>query len=126
MSNVIEKDGYEYKFDSNACLACGGYCCVGESGYIWIKYEEIEAVADFLNIGIEEFATTYLKKVKHRYSLIERYREADEDWACIFFDDDKKQCSIYEVRPSQCRSFPFWEQFKCNKDEVQKECIGIL
>jgi len=124
--NIIEKDGYDYKFDSSACVACGGHCCVGESGYIWIKPQEIEAVANFLDMDIEDFATTYIKKVKHRYSLIERYREEERDFACIFFDDNKKGCNIYPVRPTQCATFPFWEQFKCNKDEVQKECIGIL
>jgi Fe-S-cluster containining protein len=124
--NIIEEDGYDYKFDSSACVACGGHCCVGESGYIWVKYQDIINIADLLDMNIEDFATSYIKKVKHRYSLIERYREEQDDYACIFFDDEKRGCSIYSVRPAQCRSFPFWEQFKCNKDEVKRECIGIL
>jgi len=124
--NVIEKEGYDYKFDSSACVACGGHCCTGESGYIWVKYQDIVNIAKFLNMNIDDFASNNIKKVKHKYSLIERYREKEDDFACIFFDDMKKQCSIYSVRPLQCSDFPFWEQFKCNKDEVQKECIGIL
>lgn len=124
--DVIEKEGYNYKFDSSACVACGGHCCTGESGYIWVRYQDIVNIANFLNMDIEDFASNNIKKVKHRYSLIERYREKENDFACIFFDDIKKQCSIYPVKPLQCGTFPFWEQFKCNKDEVQKECIGIL
>ncbi|NOZ89648.1 MAG: YkgJ family cysteine cluster protein [Epsilonproteobacteria bacterium] len=122
---LITKDGYEYKFNPLACASCGGACCTGESGYIWAKYHEIEKMAQFLELTIEEFATMYLRKVKHRYSIIERKIDTD-NYACIFFDNDKKQCSIYPVRPTQCRSFPFWEIFKSDIEEVKKECPGIL
>jgi Fe-S-cluster containining protein len=116
---------YKYQFDPNACEGCGGHCCTGESGYIWAKYREIEEMADFVNLSIEEFATMYLRKVKHRYSLIEKQLAVD-NYACIFFDESIKRCTIYPVRPLQCRTFPFWEQFKNNEEEVRKECIGIL
>ena len=122
---LLSKEGYTYKFTPSACEACGGHCCTGETGYIWVKYEEIEAMASFSTLSIEEFATRYLRKVKHRYSLIEK-QLAPDNFACIFFDETKKRCSIYPVRPSQCRAFPFWEQFKNNEDEVRKECPGIV
>lgn len=122
---LISEEGYKYQFTPTACEACGGHCCTGETGYIWAKYEEIESMASFLNLSIEEFATMYLRKVKHRYSLIEKQLEAN-NFACIFFDESKKRCSIYPVRPLQCRTFPFWEQFKNDEDEVRKECPGIV
>ncbi len=124
--DLIEKDGYGYKFDPSACFACGGHCCTGESGYIWVKYKEIEAISNFLDLPIEDFAIMYLKKIKHRYSLIEKIREVEGDHACIFFDDEIKGCSIYPVRPLQCRTFPFWDQYKTDKEEVKKECPGII
>ena len=123
---LMKKEGYDYHFDPSACAACGGHCCTGESGYIWVKYSEIEAIAAFLERSIEDFATIYLKKVKHRYSLIEKERVEEKDFACIFFDNKQNRCLIYPVRPSQCRTFPFWEQFKNNTKEVQKECPGII
>ena len=122
---LLSEEGYTYKFTPSACEACGGHCCTGETGYIWTKYEEIDAIASFLQLSIEEFATRYLRKVKHRYSLIEKQLSPD-NFACIFFDESKKRCSIYPVRPLQCRTFPFWEQFKNNEDEVRKECPGIV
>ncbi len=123
--NIISQEGYDYQFSPSACESCGGACCTGESGYIWAKYPEIEKMADFLNLTVEEFATMYLKKVKHRYSLIEK-RLDDDNFACIFFNNELKQCSIYAVRPRQCRTFPFWETFKNNKEEVRNECPGIV
>ena len=125
IKNIISKEGYSYCFDSNACEACGGHCCTGESGYIWTKYDEIEKIADFLNLSVEKFATIYLKKVKHRYSLREK-KLAEDNYACIFFDESINRCTIYAVRPLQCRTFPFWEQFKNDEEEVKKECPGIV
>ena len=124
-SSIISQEGYAYQFNPSACATCEGACCTGESGYIWAKYPEIEKMADFLNLTIEEFAQTYLKKVKHRYSLIEK-RLDDENFACIFFNNELKQCSIYSVRPRQCQTFPFWETFKNSKEEVKNECPGII
>ena len=124
-SSIITQDGYKYQFNQSACETCGGICCTGASGYIWAKYPEIEKMADFLNLTVDEFATNYLKKVKHRYSLIEK-RLDDDNFACIFFNNELKQCSIYSVRPSQCRTFPFWETFKNSKEEVKNECPGII
>jgi len=76
-------------------------------------------------MSLENFAKIYLKKVGHRYSLVEK-KLAEDDYACIFFDTDKKRCSIYPVRPLQCRTFPFWQQFKNSEDEVRRECPGII
>jgi Fe-S-cluster containining protein len=123
--NTIAQEGYSYKFIPSACVSCGGACCIGESGYIWAKYAEIEKMANFLELTIEEFATMYLRKVKHRYSLIEKKLD-ESNYACIFFDSTIKQCSIYPVRPYQCRTFPFWEIFKGDIEEVKKECPGII
>ncbi len=125
MNDIINKNGYNYSFNASACEACGGHCCTGESGYIWVKYHEIEKIADFVNLSVEEFGTIYLRKVKHRYSLTEK-KLAEDNYACIFFDETKNRCSIYPVRPLQCRTFPFWEQFKNNEEEVRNECPGII
>ncbi|HHO41884.1 MAG TPA: YkgJ family cysteine cluster protein [Epsilonproteobacteria bacterium] len=122
---MLKQEGYKYCFDSSKCLECGGHCCRGESGYIWVDYATIATIADFLSLEVEEFAKIYLKKVGHRYSLIEKVLSED-DVACIFFDENLNRCKIYKVRPKQCRTFPFWEQFKNSEDEVKNECPGVV
>ena len=122
--NIIKKEGFDFAFDPSGCDTCAGNCCIGDSGYIWINKNEIENLANHLNISIEELGLNYLRKVGYKYSLKER-QLAKDNYACIFFDLDKKCCSIYEVRPTQCRTFPFWDYFKENKEEVFKECPAI-
>ncbi len=124
-NSLIKEEGYSYSFNPDACSECEGACCRGESGYVWIKYPEIEEMAKYLGLSIEDFARIYLRKVGHRYSLVEK-RLSEDDYACIFFDEKLKRCGVYPVRPRQCRTFPFWESFKNNEEEVRKECPGIL
>ncbi len=124
MNELIFKEGFEFGFDANECAKCNGFCCRGESGYIWINFNEIQRLSEHLQLSVDEVALRYLKKVKHRYSFIEKKLGAG-DYGCIFFDENLKRCGIYEVRPNQCRTFPFWEQFKNQTDEVKQECPGI-
>lgn len=124
MSDLITKDGYNFVFNPNGCNSCNGNCCIGESGYIWINSKEIEELAKFLNLTNEELKTRFLNKIGYKYSIKE-VKLTPNNFACCFFDLEKKQCSIYEVRPMQCRTFPFWEYFKTNEKEVYKECKAI-
>ncbi|RXK01926.1 zinc/iron-chelating domain-containing protein [Arcobacter sp. CECT 8989] len=122
--SLIKKDGYDFAFNPKGCDSCEGNCCIGESGNIWISRQEIEYLKNHLNISIEELASKYIEKRGYRYSIKEK-KLAENNYACIFFDLEKKQCGIYEARPTQCRTFPFWEYFKTNKEEVIKECPAI-
>ena len=122
---MIREDGYSFSFIPDACVSCGGRCCIGESGYIWVNYKEIEAIANYLHLTIEDFAKKYLIRAKNRYSLKE-FKVKELGYACIFFDIEKRMCKIYDVRPKQCRTFPFWEQFKCDTKELVKECPGVI
>jgi len=125
MDNIVEKEGFSYKFNPQACIECGGACCIGESGYIWVKYGEIENIANFLGLSIEDFSLKYLRRVNSRYSLKE-VKVGVDNYACIFFDEVLKICQIYQVRPIQCQKYPFWEVFKNKKEEVKKECLGVI
>lgn len=120
---MIRQDGFNYEFDSNKCDECGGKCCTGESGYIWINEDEIKSLGEYLGYKTELIKEIFLDKFGNRYSIKEKPYKGG--FACIFFDEKNKNCSIYEYRPNQCRSFPFWEHFKRNFKELERECIGV-
>ena len=122
---MIKKDGFEFGFDEIKCASCDGNCCIGESGYIWITPLEIESLALFLKLSVSEVKKKYLDKIRYKYSIKEIKTKKD-NYSCVFFDLEFRRCSIYDLRPSQCRSFPFWEHFKKNKEEVIKECPAII
>jgi len=120
----MREDGYNYSFNPNACDSCGGNCCTGESGYIFLNQKEMEAIAGYLEISMAGLKEEYLFKKGYKFSIKEHVVEGSHD--CIFFDRDIKGCGIYPVRPTQCRTFPFWPHFKTHEDELRSECPGIL
>ncbi len=122
--NLLTKEGFSFAFDPSACFSCEGNCCRGESGYIWLKGADIKAISAFLEIGLDDFKNNYVKKYYNGYSLKEI--KVNEEYQCVFFDEKNKRCEIYPVRPTQCRTFPFWKHFKNNIEEVERECPGII
>ncbi len=121
---LIKKEDFKYSFDPSGCESCGGKCCIGESGNIWINKIEIEKLSKHLNLTLDELRVKYLEKRGYKHSFKE-VQLSKNNYACIFFNLIKKQCSIYEFRPTQCRTFPFWDYFKNNKEEGIKECPAI-
>ncbi|MCK9491094.1 MAG: YkgJ family cysteine cluster protein [Sulfurimonas sp.] len=124
MSSLMKKEGFSYTFDSSACFTCGGRCCTGESGYIYVNKSEIEEISNFLNINTRDFVAEYLYREGFKYSIKER--KIDDSYECIFYDRTTNGCGVYEARPIQCRTFPFWDYFKTRLDELQLECPGII
>lgn len=120
----MHEAGYNYSFDPNACESCGGNCCTGESGYIYLNQKEMEAIAGHLELSLVELKEKYLFKNGYKFSIKERIVEDSHD--CVFFNRDINGCGIYLVRPNQCRTFPFWSYFKKHEDELRLECPGIL
>lgn len=124
MPTIIKEPGYPYVFDADACATCGGRCCTGESGNIFVSPEEIRAIAGALKLDIKMFKATYLVKKGYKFSLREKIVGMSHD--CIFFDRAHNGCQIYNARPKQCRTFPFWEYYKERVDELKRECPGIM
>ena len=103
------------------CIQCGR-CCTGEPGYIWINENEIPSLALALGETRDSFIRTYARNIRGRISLKEM---ANGD--CILLDKNR-QCRLYEQRPVQCRTFPFWpENLRTRKDwdRLANDCPGI-
>lgn len=113
-----------YFFDEGIrfeCTGCGK-CCTGESGTIFINARESKAIAARLGVTVSAFLKKYAYPVKGGHSLKEK---ANGD--CVFLFNGK-MCGIYEDRPTQCRTFPFWPETLRSEDrwrETCKACEGI-
>ncbi len=103
------------------CLPHCAACCQLSGGYVFLKESEVQAIANFLGCGVQEFETYFVRHVDDRIALVDGVNEE-----CVFLEDNR--CSIYEVRPEQCRSFPFWkESFQSKQawERTQQLCPGI-
>jgi uncharacterized protein len=97
MSDPWYKDGLSF-----TCTRCGK-CCTGAPGFVWVNDEEIQAIADFIGVSTDEFRGRHARLEYRGYTLREKV-----NGDCIFFDR-AKGCTVYPVRPRQCRTWPFWE-----------------
>lgn len=102
------------------CTRCGA-CCTGEPGFVWVDHPEIERLARSLDLTVDEFGSRYLRQVLGRISLIER-----PNGDCVFWDR-QAGCTVYGVRPTQCRTWPFWDENVASPEdwrETQAVCPG--
>jgi Fe-S-cluster containining protein len=101
-----------------ACTHCNRCCTV--EGNVWVTRREAQRLAEHLELSLEEFGRRYLRLVDGRNSLTER-----SDGACVFWDEG---CTVYEARPEQCRTFPFWKENLTTRgawERVAYDCEGI-
>ncbi len=101
------------------CRQCGA-CCTGSPGIVRVNQDEIKKIACFLSVPIHEFMQETIYSYGPGHSIREH-----PDGRCCFFDG---KCLIYEVRPVQCRTFPFWLENLRNETNwkgISKECPGI-
>ena len=103
------------------CTQCGA-CCSGEPGYVWVEEEEINAMAQSMELSVDQFESQFIRRVGTQKSLRE-YPDGD----CILLDPEKRTCMVYEGRPIQCRTWPFWDstiETKKAWKETCQECPG--
>ena len=111
-----------------SCTQCGR-CCTGPTGFVWYTPEEGMAMARFLNMSFAKFEKQYTRRLGSRRSLNEYKTRYGYD--CVFLTRDengKAGCSIYSVRPSQCRTWPFWPENLASPEDyahVADTCPGV-
>ena len=91
------------------CTQCGN-CCTGAPGYVWFDEAEGRAMAEFVGVDEREFYQRYTKRKMGKWTLDEVKVQRNK-YDCVFLERDangRGKCSIYEVRPTQCRTWPFW------------------
>ena len=101
------------------CQRCGA-CCTGAPGTIYVAPEEIGPMAGCLRLDLSDLIARYLYPYQDSYSIKE-----DARGDCLFF---QAGCTIYPVRPFQCRSFPFWfrnVRSESHWRETARQCPGI-
>jgi len=102
------------------CTSCGR-CCTGRGSYVWVTVEEAAALAARFELSLDDFGRRYLRRVGGRYALVDGPRGD-----CVFLKG--KLCTVYDHRPQQCRTFPWWPDNLESPEAWQqaaRDCEGI-
>ncbi len=97
------------------CTQCGA-CCTGEPGFVWLDDAEVDAIAEAVGESREEFLAMRTKVGSRGRTLREKV-----NGDCIYYEAGKG-CTIYAVRPKQCRTWPFWESNVKTPQSWQATC----
>jgi Fe-S-cluster containining protein len=108
------------------CRQCGKCCSGPQEGVIWISRPEIQLLAERLNLSVSELRKKLLKRIGFRFSI--RENSCSKDCAFLANLNGFKGCTIYDVRPMQCRNWPFWPANLTGPDDwntAAVKCPGI-
>jgi Fe-S-cluster containining protein len=104
-----------------ACTRCGN-CCRG-AGTVRVSDAEIAALARWLGLADAEFRAMYTRELRGGERSLRETRQRD----CVFYDPEAG-CRVYEQRPRQCRSWPFWRAVVHSPErwaEEARDCPGM-
>ena len=101
---------------------------------MWLNSEEFYDLQVSLQLTTEDVIDFYTQKVMNSWVLLKdqivtsnnnnvNATNASDFTQCIFLGTDGKQCSIYEARPLQCRTYPWWPRLLMNQHEWAKESV---
>ena len=121
------------------CTQCGN-CCTGGPGVVWISHAEIHRLADYLKLSPDETIEKYCREIDGKFSLTE-FRNSRGEYDCVFLHESpgvaegaggivqpRRTCTVYPVRPLQCRTWPFWSENLASEkiwDRSGRRCPGI-
>jgi Fe-S-cluster containining protein len=112
----------ERRFECQQC----GYCC-SQKVLIYPSLEEIQNLAQYLNLSEYSFALRYLQEIydpqKDSYAIAFRTNQPNDPFTgCIFCQD--KICMIHDSpRTNLCHVFP-WNHFDLEKEEWEENFIS--
>ena len=109
------------RFDCTRCQRC----CRIEPGFVFLSRQDVARLAAHLGASEAEVESDYCRSVDAggvpRLSLIEQ-----KNYDCVFWRD--AGCRVYEARPTQCQSFPFWSanvESESGWHSVGEACPGV-
>ena len=118
------KDPFYSKGLRFECQRCSR-CCRQEPGFVYLSENDCRALSLSLGITQEDFIRSYCRTVQGAAGLLISLLEKD-NYDCIFWESGG--CAVYEHRPFQCRSYPFWENYLASGEawnSLEADCPGV-
>ncbi|MFQ5682586.1 MAG: YkgJ family cysteine cluster protein [Candidatus Binatia bacterium] len=85
-----------------------------------MSLKDRQRIASNLGISTMQFTRRYAVQTRKKFHLKQLRPQ------CPFLKDN--QCSIYEARPIQCRTWPFWPENMKKKvwqRSIKRSCAGV-
>lgn len=88
-----------------SCAKCPAYCCTYNQ--IEITTRDIDRLARHFDVSYKVAEERYTKTDgKEAVRFLRHRKDKVFESACVFLDQDKRRCTVYEARPGVCRKYP--------------------
>ncbi len=111
-----------------SCQRCSA-CCRGDPGYVFLTRADLRRLLRRLGLDFKHFYHEYCTLVDAGTGMALSLREVARSRTsndCALWGE--KGCTIYEDRPSQCATYPFWPSIMESRVSWKREssaCPGI-
>jgi Fe-S-cluster containining protein len=92
-----------------SCSKCPAYCCTYSE--IEITTRDVERLARHFGLSADAARERFTKTDRKGTLMLRHRRDRLFDTACMFLDQKKRQCTVYDARPGVCRKYP--ESVRC-------------
>ena len=106
------------------CTQCGKCCWTrGQYSHVYLTKQDLASLAAAVGLSVAE--------TRRRYTFRDENGWTELDFSegrCVMLDAKTNLCTVYESRPTQCRTFPFWpEMIRRGKwaAEAKRICEGV-
>ena len=121
MEKFYDDNGLKFK-----CTNCKA-CCTLDGGAVILSSSDLSQLAKYVDLTEEQFIKVYCRWLENsdgkQYLCLKDKNKSQ----CVFWDCEHG-CQVYEGRPVQCRTYPFWTKILKTRNSWEKEksfCPGI-
>jgi Fe-S-cluster containining protein len=108
-----------------ACTRCSS-CCRGGPGYVFLTKNDLSSLLSRLSLDFKSFFARYCRLVEIETGRFAISLREKPGYDCIFWEGEG--CSVYEQRPVQCSTFPFWATILDSQEawkDAARDCPGM-
>lgn len=106
------------------CTQCGKCCWNrGEYAHVYLTGDDAQRLAGTLGLEVAAFREAFTFRDENGWTELD-FR----DGRCVLLDAETNLCTVYESRPTQCSTFPFWpEMIRRGRwtAEAKRICEGV-
>lgn len=117
VSDLVQIGKVEFRFE---CRPGCTTCCTKE-GDVFLTDEDVKRIAPHFDLSPQEFLARHCDQRDGETRLADKSSDP-----CRFVTETG--CSIHEVKPLQCRTFPFWPEYvraRRSWRNLRRFCPGI-
>lgn len=107
-----------------SCTQCS-HCCRHDPGFVYLSQKDLTKLCRWFKLDSKVFISNFCRFVPYYDGTEVLSLKEKANYDCFFWDNG---CTVYEARPVQCRTYPFWNSIIENMNSWNHEaqyCPGM-